>query len=101
MSTADDFKQAKGMALIAMTTAEGYATLIQSLIGTLRDQQIISPGQLKVIFLGAAAGIDATPSETEFQKDAKCRMRALVARIGKGFGVEIPPPGQTGIQRKQ
>lgn len=101
MSAADDAKRATELALIAMTTAEAYGTMFAALIGTLRDNKKITPSEIKVVFLAAAANVDASPAETVFQQDVSRRMRDLIVRVAASFRVDIPPPGQTGIQRIQ
>jgi len=101
MSASDDANCAKELAFVAMTTAQACVTLFGALVGTLRDQQKIAPSDIKVIFLGAAANIDSMPLETDFQRDAVRRMRAVIGAVASGFDVVLPPPGHTGMQRKQ
>jgi hypothetical protein len=101
MSVTDEAKCAKELAFMSMTIALACETLFVALLGTLRDQQKITPLDIKVIFFGAAANIDAMPSESDFQIDAVRRMRALIERTAAGFDVDLPPPGETGMQRKQ
>jgi hypothetical protein len=100
LSTKEQVRLAQSMAIQAMTVVQSYGFMFESLLGTMRDNNLISASQIKTVFFGAAAAIDATEPIDDLQKQAKRAMRDVVTRVAKGAGVEIPPPGQTGIQRK-
>jgi hypothetical protein len=84
----------------AMTTANAFGALFQALIGTLRDNNILSQSKVGIVFRGAAAQIDAMQPQTDLQRTAQQQMREMVAHVARGSGIEIPPPGQTGMPRK-
>jgi hypothetical protein len=97
---ADKVNIAMAAAANAMTTANAFAALFQALIGVLRDNNMLTHSKIGLIFRGAAAQIDAMQPENELQKEAQRQMREMVERVAEGSGIQIPPPGQTGIRRK-
>lgn len=100
MSSDKKVDVAMAAAANAMTTANAFGALFQALIGVLRDNNILSHSKIEIVFRGAAAQIDAMQPQNDLQRTAQHQMREMVERIAQGSGIEIPPPGQTGIQRK-
>lgn len=101
MSDDDDkVNIAMAAAVNAMTTANTFAALFQALIGVMRDNNMMSHSKIEIIFRGAAAQIDAMKPDNDMQREAQRQMREMVARVAEGAGIQIPPPGETGIRRK-
>ena len=87
--------------LNAASAAHTNALLIRSLIATLRDNNILSASKVRLIFVGAAALIDEQVPTNDLERQACEALRQSVAHMASGFGVQIPPPGQTGMPRMQ
>jgi len=102
MNDSDEAKISTAMAAAAnaMTTANAFAALFQALIGVLRDNNVLSHSKIGIVFRGAAAQIDAMQPQNEIQKAAQTQMREMVSAVARGAGIEIPPPGETGIPRR-
>ncbi len=97
MKRTDKADLAMSAAANAMTTANAFAAMFQALIGTLRDNNILSQSKVSIVYRGAAAQVDAMQPETDLQRMAKQQMREMIERVAQGAGIEIPPPGETGI----
>ena len=104
MTKADDAikyaEVAQQMAGSALVTATVQGIIFEALIGELRDSGFIPQDAIARVFLGAAAVIDDATPTTEADRQSTEAMRNVVDRVASGFGVIVPPPGQTGIPRK-
>jgi hypothetical protein len=100
MDTDERAKITESLAANAITTANAYAALFQALLGVLRDNNILSHSKIELVFRGAAAQIDAMQPQGELQKTAQQAMRNQIEQIAASSGIQIPPPGQTGMRRK-
>ena len=94
-------RAAAQVAFNALSMAQAYGILIESLIGVLKDSSILTPTKLDQLFRGAAAIIDqATPADRA-QGMAQANMRQIIERAANNAGIEIPPLGQTVMPRRQ
>lgn len=100
MNTAERAKIAQEFAANATTTARAYGLLFESLLACLKDNNILSDSKIKLVFLGAAATIDEMQPQNELQSTAQRAMRDTVVHSALAFGIQIPPPGQTGMPRR-
>ena len=92
-------EKAAQVAFNALSMAQAYGILIESLIGVLQDSSILTPTKLDQLFRGAAAIIDqATPADRA-QGMAQANMRQIIERAANNAGIEIPPGGQTATPR--
>ena len=105
MTKADDAikyaEVAQQMAGSAQLTATVQGIMFESLITVLRDSNAISKDDIEHVFLVAAAVIDDSNPTSEAARQNVESMRNAVERVASAFGVTVPPPGQTGIPRKQ
>ena len=104
MTKADDAMEyaevAQQMAGSALVTAHVQAIIFESLITVLRDSNAISQDAIERVFLIAATVIDDSNPTSKADRQNVESMRTVVERVASGFGVTVPPPGQTGIPRK-
>lgn len=84
----------------AMAITNAHGAMFNALLGVLRDNNILSPSKIKLIFLGAAAMVDEMQPADDMQRQAQSHMRLVIVEAAKGHGIEIPAPGETGMQRK-
>jgi hypothetical protein len=91
---------ARAMAANAMMVVQAYGTLFEAFLGALRDNNILSPAVIKAIFLGAAAAVDEQQPTNDAQRQAQMGMRNVIAHVASGHGIQIPPPGQTGMPKR-
>src|ERR1700675_3793341 len=84
----------------ATATAKAYAIIVNSLMRLLLTKGTISQSDVAALFVGSAGIVDANKREpeTDLQKAVREHMRRMVEEAASGFGVSIPPPGQTGTQ---
>ena len=92
---------AQQFAARALVTAQTQGIIFEALIGVLRDSGFMPQDAIARVFLGAAAVIDASDQSTAVSAETARSMRDLIARIARGSRVTLPPPGHTGIPRKQ
>ena len=93
-------EKAAQVAFNALSMAQAYGILVESLIGVLKDSSILNPTKLDQLFRGAAAIIDqATPADRA-QGMAQANMRQIIERAANNAGIEIPPLGQTVMPRR-
>ncbi len=91
---------AQQLAASAVVTAHAQGIIFEALIAVLRDSGFIPQDAVARVFLGAAAIIDDSNPTSETERQSVVAMREVVERVASGFGVTVPPPGQTGIPRK-
>jgi len=94
-------KVAQTLAGNANTVVQAYGFLFEALLGTMKDNNLISPSQIKTVFYRAATMVDEIRPQNPLQETVCRGMREVISRVAKGSGIEVPPPGQTGMQRKQ
>ncbi len=87
--------------VLATATSKAYGVLFNAILRALLNKEVISLSEVTTVFLGAAAMIDAKPSSDDLQRAVHQHMRSTIAEAAQGFGIRIPPPGQTGIERTQ
>jgi len=93
-------EKAAQVAFNALSMAQAYGILIESLIGVLKDSSILTPTKLDQLFRGAAAIIDqATPADRA-QGMAQANMRQIIERAAKNAGIDIPPIGPNSDAKK-
>jgi hypothetical protein len=91
MDSNERAEKAAQVAFNALSMAQAYGILVESLIGVLKDSSILNPAKLDQLFRGAAAIIDqATPADRA-QGMAQANMRQIIERAAKNAGIEIPP----------
>ena len=100
MDSNERAEKAAQVAFNALSMAQAYGILVESLIGVLKDSSILNPTKLDQLFRNAAAIIDqATPADRA-QGMAQANMRQIIERAAKNAGIEIPPPSQTAMPRR-
>jgi hypothetical protein len=100
MDSNERAEKAAQVAFNALSMAQAYGILVESLIGVLKDSSILNPTKLDQLFRGAAAIIDqATPADRA-QGMAQANMRQIIERAAKNAGIDIPPIGQTAMPRR-
>lgn len=100
MRVSDQVKIAMELSAQAAATSQAYGVLLESLLGVLKDNNIINQTKLDLLFRGAAATVDQAQPVNDAQRAAQRAMRDVVARVAKGAGIDIPAPGQTNMPRK-
>lgn len=100
MNANERTEMALQVAFNALGTAQAYGVLLESLIGVLKDNNILNHTKLDLLFRGAAATIDQAQPTDQMQKAAQTHMRQIVERVAKSAGIDIPLPGQTATPRK-
>ena len=88
-------------AVNALSTSKAYGILFNAIIRMLLNKGSISETEIRTVFLGAASVVDARESADELQRAVHRHMRSMIEEAAHGFGIRVPPPGQTGIQRTQ
>jgi len=87
------------LAAEARGLVKAYGTLFEALLNILKSKSVLSASDIKGVFYVAAAMIDELQPQHDIQVAAQAEMRGLIERIASNFGIEVPPPGQTGVQR--
>ena len=64
--------------------------MIQTIIGVLRDANVISPDAVSTIFVGSAAIMDAIESEDDATARTLAASRSYLEELARNFGIEIP-----------
>jgi hypothetical protein len=101
MSNKDDGDAlARAMAANAMMVVQAYGAMFEGLLAALRENNALSPTLIKAIFLGAAAMVDEQKPTNDAQRQAHKGMRDVICRVAEGHGIEVPPPGQIGTERR-
>ena len=90
---------AQQMAGNAMVTATAQGIMFECLISTLGQSGVIGPDHVKSVFFTAAAIIDDASPTNDLERSSNVAMRETIERVASGFGLNVPPPGQTGVQR--
>jgi|ERR1700684_1254020 hypothetical protein len=87
----------------ATATAKAYAIVVNSLLRVLLNKGTISHPDVIGLFVAAAGLVDANQRdpETDLQKAVREHMRQMVEEGARGFGISVPPQGQTETQRVQ
>jgi hypothetical protein len=88
-------------AVSAMSTSKAYGILFNALLRTLLNNGNLSEPEATTIFFGAASVVDGRAPADALQRAVHQHMRSVIQEAAQGFGIQIPPPGQTGIQRTQ
>jgi hypothetical protein len=86
-----------------MATATAYANgiLFNALVRALLNTDKLTIDDARTMFLGAASVVDSKSASDEVQAAVHKQMRSRIEESAKGFGIQIPPRGQTGIERAQ
>lgn len=87
----------------ATATAKAYGILFNALLRVMLNTGAISHSDVVVLFVGSAGIVDANQREPEddLQRAVRQHMRRMIEEAASGFGISIPPPGQTGTQITQ
>lgn len=96
----EEARAAQQIALSAFAVSQTLGTIVESMLATLHANGVLPAAKLRLVFLGAAASIDEMKPADDMQRAGQHQMREMVVKMAKDFGIEIPPPGQTGMQRK-
>ena len=67
--------------------------VIQTIIGVLRDANVISRDAVSTIFVGSAAILDAIESEDDATAQTLAASRSYLEELARNFGIEIPQKG--------
>jgi hypothetical protein len=67
--------------------------VIQSIIGVLRDANVISRDAVSTIFVGSAAIMDAIEPEDDATAQTLAASRSYLEELARNFGIEIPQKG--------
>lgn len=93
---------AMALAAEARSAVHAYGTMFEALLNILKNNAgVLSQSQVKGVFFVAASMIDAMAPKTEIERTAQAGIREMICRIARNSGIEVPPQGQTGVQRKQ
>jgi hypothetical protein len=92
---------AQQAAMNALTTTQVIGTILNSVLAMLQAKAILTRPDLERIFFESAASIDVMEPSNNSERTAQEQMRAIIVHVAKSFHIEIPPPGQTGMARKQ
>jgi hypothetical protein len=85
----------------ALATSKAYGILFNSILRAFLNTKIMSHADASAIFLGAAGIVDAGEPKDELQRAVRKHMRTVIEEAASGFGIRVPPPGQTGTQITQ
>ena len=88
-------------AISAMATSKAYGALFNAILRALLNKDAISHAEVETVFLGAVAAVDEGEPVDDLQRAVRRHMRLMLQEAAQGFGIQIPLPGQTGIQRTQ
>jgi len=94
-------EEALHTSLNAMTVASVSGRLLEALIVVLRETGTLSDSKFRGLFYVVAANIDAQEPEDEMEREVQAAMRQQISYVAQSLGVQLPAPGQTGVQRKQ
>lgn len=90
------------LAAEARSVVHVYGKMFEALLNILKNNaSVLTQSQVKGVFLVAATMIDAMTPTSGIEQTAQAGMREMLCRIAQNSGIEIPPPGQTGVLRKQ
>ena len=89
------------IAMQALVSVQAQGCIFAALQSALRDNNVLSHEAMSRVFLGAAAMIDSMEPADDAQQESVRAMRKIVEQIASGYGVKLPPSGQTGIPRTQ
>jgi hypothetical protein len=88
-------------AVSAMATSKAYGILFSSILRALLNKGTLTLSDAETLFFGAAGIVDAGEPKDELQKAVRKHMRKMIEEAARGFAIQIPPQGQTGIQITQ
>jgi hypothetical protein len=91
---------AQRLALNASTTTQALGAILESTLAMLHAKNTLAQDDLRQVFFGAAASIDQMTPSNDLERGAQEHMRMIVVAVAKSHGIEIPPPGQTGMPRR-
>jgi hypothetical protein len=77
-----------------MVSVHTLGLMFEALLGSIRDNQVISQSDLEAMFHGVAAKIDAKNATDPLTQIAKEAMRRIVEQVAGTTGVQIPPSGE-------
>jgi hypothetical protein len=74
--------------------------MFEALLGSLRDNQVISQSDLEAMFHGMAARIDGKSITDPHAQIAKEAMRRIVEEVAGRANVQIPPSGEVRMPKR-
>jgi hypothetical protein len=94
-------KAAQELSAGVMTLVKAYGMMFEGLLNILKNSAVLTPSQIKGVFFVAAAMVDAIEVNSDLERNAQAAVRATICCVAGNAGIEIPPPGETGVLRKQ
>jgi hypothetical protein len=85
----------------ALATSQAYGILFNAILRGFLHTNVMSHGEATAIFFGAAGIVDAVEPQDELQRQVRNHMRKVIEDAASGFGIRVPPKGQTGTQITQ
>jgi len=76
----------------ALMSVYAQGAILEALIATLCENDILPRAKLPGVFLGAAALVEPTEAADERQREMARAMREIIRRVAEGHGVEVPVP---------
>src|SRR5690242_698909 len=76
----------------ALMSVYAQGAILESLIATLCDNEILPRAKLPAVFLGAAALVEPGEAADERQREMARAMREIIRRVAECHGVEVPAP---------
>jgi hypothetical protein len=83
-----------------MVSVHTLGMMFEALLGSIRDNQVMSQSGLEAMFHGVAAKIDAKNPTDPLAQIAKEAMRRIVEQVAGTAGVQLPPPGEVQTPRR-
>jgi folate-dependent tRNA-U54 methylase TrmFO/GidA len=85
----------------ALATSNAYGILFNAILRSFLNTNVMSHAEATAIFFGAAGIVDAVDSQDQLQQQVRAHMRKVIEKAASGFGIQVPPKGQTGTQITQ
>ena len=85
----------------ALATSQAYGILFNAIVRGFLNTNVMSHADATAIFFGAAGIVDAVEPRDELQRAVRRHMRTVIEEAASGFGIRVPPPGETGTQITQ
>jgi len=76
-------------AMSALTTSQAHGLLFTALVNALRDNNVLSPTKIELIFRGVAATIDEGNPSDKRSQEVQQHMRAAIDQMAKNVGIEL------------
>jgi hypothetical protein len=87
-------------AMNARSTSQAHGLLFSNLLRVLLGNNILDQSKIKLVFIGAVSTLDASAPSDEASRELQHHMRHAIEHVAKSFGIEVPSPVETTMQRK-